>query len=625
MLPWSPNNSALFAGKVREANNITELLKRRFEEKKKMSPNDFVESWETSLIPFIKWLNENGFSEHGLMLELEPPGMYGRLDALLVGKPSDDQVSLSVVEFKGNKNPTEKLVEQSQRQAADYLGYLRTGHSWLSKVKGLTTSSCVHFHNASQLITTGYSADSPYIRKNYLIDEAPLVFAGENPEEMLRFLHEKLGNVNGDIDDILEGIQKGFVLPTIDVIKAFAEMLRGHPSFIPLGDQSRVGDEILTQYEAAQAREKPTLFIVKGGPGTGKTVLAMHLLRLLNDLDEEKKREPCFCYAAPGGGTIPTVKYILTRKTEAHALPTSMSVMLQHTNSLNPDQKLKAVIIDEGHRLKRTKIADCIKSSRFAVLLLDELQAITPGCAKNVEEIQKIAKNAGYHIENDKLAFQLRYRGGEQWVNWVNSALEITCEDKCDIWERSDIFPAIVTSNIDELSRIMEELNKRKHHCRYLAGYCWKDGQGNGIKIADFHRPWYNDVKMIRDTWSVHPKGFDYVGAPYFSQNFEFDYVGVIIGPDLRFDGEKIIADQSQTEDQWLKDCTPDEFLQIAKNIYRMLMTRGRKGCFIHCEDPALREYLRKRIDPRMSQLPPQEIIARSSENFENHQETPLS
>jgi uncharacterized protein len=88
------------------------------------------------------------------------------------------------------------------------------------------------------------------------------------------------------------------------------------------------------------------------------------------------------------------------------------------------------------------------------------------------------------------------------------------------------------------------------------------------------------------------------VGCIYTAQGFEFDYIGVIIGPDLKYNKEKdvLYGDMSATKDPTLwRD--PENFETYMKNIYRVLLTRGMKGCYVYFTEKGTEEYFRERME----------------------------
>ena len=155
--------------------------------------------------------------------------------------------------------------------------------------------------------------------------------------------------------------------------------------------------------------------------------------------------------------------------------------------------------------------------------------------------------------------------------------------------------------------------NEENHRSRILAGYCWewpskyrKDTDYHDIQIGDFSISWNLDNGK---SFATNPDSIHEAGCIHTTQGLEFDYVGVIIGLDLRYEKGHIVTDPSKraNSDQSIKglkklakenECLARQKAdEIIKNTYRTLMTRGMKGCYIYCVDQKLQEYIKKRIE----------------------------
>ena len=110
-------------------------------------------------------------------------------------------------------------------------------------------------------------------------------------------------------------------------------------------------------------------------------------------------------------------------------------------------------------------------------------------------------------------------------------------------------------------------------------------------------------------TWAIDSESVNEIGCIHTAQGLEFDYVGVIIGDDLRYEKNQIITDVTKRAktDQSIKGIktmnvkNPEKAKKIAdeiiKNTYRTLMTRGQKGCYIYCTNKNLSKYLKRRLN----------------------------
>ena len=127
------------------------------------------------------------------------------------------------------------------------------------------------------------------------------------------------------------------------------------------------------------------------------------------------------------------------------------------------------------------------------------------------------------------------------------------------------------------------------------------------VVIGDFQKPWnakpINGLKLAAgipkaSLWATDPNGINQVGCVYTAQGFEFDYVGVIIGKDLMFNPDEScwFGNPSFSHDKTVKS-DGINFLAYIKNTYKILMTRGMKGCFVYFEDKNTELFFRSRME----------------------------
>ena len=154
------------------------------------------------------------------------------------------------------------------------------------------------------------------------------------------------------------------------------------------------------------------------------------------------------------------------------------------------------------------------------------------------------------------------------------------------------------------MREVLRPLNVN-NKARMIAGYCYEWVTKNktyiddlyDINIGDFHAKWNFDTNKF----AVDPNSFEQVGCIHSTQGLEFDYVGIIIGKDLIYRHGIIMTNKDAVaksdSSSGVRKCN-DHMLcnKIIRNTYRTLLSRGQKGCFVYCEDEALRDYLKERI-----------------------------
>ncbi|MGZ5227962.1 MAG: DNA/RNA helicase domain-containing protein, partial [Burkholderiales bacterium] len=149
------------------------------------------------------------------------------------------------------------------------------------------------------------------------------------------------------------------------------------------------------------------------------------------------------------------------------------------------------------------------------------------------------------------------------------------------------------------------------HSARLTAGFCWKWSQPkdgrlvDDVVIGDFRRPWNAQPEATRlpkdvpksHFWATDPRGINQVGCVYTAQGFEFDYAGVIWGPDLVYrKDEGWVGVKTASFDRTVKTAQPEYFIDLVKNTYRVLLTRGMKGCYVFFTDEETRRFVISRL-----------------------------
>jgi uncharacterized protein len=280
-----------------------------------------------------------------------------------------------------------------------------------------------------------------------------------------------------------------------------------------------------------------------------------------------------------------------------------------------------ALIVDEAHRLNdksgmfrnmgENQIKELIHASKVAVFFIDEDQRIHIHDIGEKGEIRKWAELANAEIIETGLASQFRCNGSDGYLAWLDHVLQIreTAHTRLD-----DIdYDFRVYNSPNHVFEMIEELNKRNNKSRMVAGYCWdwnskKDKQAMDIVIPEhnFAKQWnLADDGML---WMIKKNSVNQIGCIHTCQGLELDYVGVIIGPDLKVRDGEIVTDAYERSGndrsifglKKLMKENPEEAGKkadlIIKNTYRTLLSRGMKGCFIYCTDKETEEYFRSMI-----------------------------
>jgi DUF2075 family protein len=240
---------------------------------------------------------------------------------------------------------------------------------------------------------------------------------------------------------------------------------------------------------------------------------------------------------------------------------------------------------------------------------VDENQMIRPDDIGSLKEIKRVSELFGAEIVELELKAQFRCSGADGYINWSDDVLLIQETANYNGWDKKD-FEFKIMENPNDLRSAIEEKANQGHYSRILAGFAWEwtqESQGNtnaqvqdvSIPEYNFYMPW--NSRKIGSTWAINEHGINQIGCVHTSQGLEFDYVGVIVGYDLKYDKQtaKFYSEWNSYKDlkgkQGLKE-EPEKLCKMIRNIYRILMSRGMKGCYVYFRDKSTEEYFKQRL-----------------------------
>lgn len=610
-----------FLNSVMNGTIAEEVRQRIFEKMGRTTPKSEFDSWKNSLSRMYMVLADTSIPDHaGIAIEYNVPQTSKRVDFIVSGYDADNQSNAVIIELKqwdelkkvGGKDALVETytggglreVVHPCYQVWSYATLIRDYNKTVQD-QNIVLSPCAYLHNYA------LKENDPILDEQYkeYIEEAP-VFCERDALKLREFIHRFIQK--GDDKKILYEIDHGKIRPSKSLQNAISNMLKGNREFIMIDDQKVVYENILQLACKSQKDGKKRTIIVEGGPGTGKSVIAVQLLVGLTKKNQfvqyvSKNQAPRNVYKAKLKGTVKL---------------SSVDNMFRGSASyvhVGKDQ-INTLIVDEAHRLeersqytKKTgnenQIKEIINASKCSVFFIDESQRVTMSDIGSVDEIKKWAKVESSEITQLKLLSQFRCNGSDGYLAWVDNTLEIQPTANYNL-EDIDYDIRVLDSPL-EVRELIIEKNKINHRSRMLAGYCWdwiRDGKNNSkvhdIKIGDFEMSW----NLGNSIFALDETSIDEIGCIHTSQGLEFDYVGLIIGDDMRYEDHHIVTDASKRAktDQSMKGikkldkqdhCKAEEKAdEIIKNTYRTLMTRGMKGCYIYCTDQNLRNYLKQKI-----------------------------
>ena len=251
---------------------------------------------------------------------------------------------------------------------------------------------------------------------------------------------------------------------------------------------------------------------------------------------------------------------------------------------------------------------ECIKASRLTVFMLDEDQAVTAKDIGSILEIAKWCKELGSTIimrEETKLVSQFRCNGSDAYIQFIDNLLQRK-DETVNVALSELNYDFRVFDDASQMREVLREKNQINNKARMVAGYCYdwnvKHHRGN-VDISlpgGFQAKWNLENDKI---WAINPKSFEEVGCIHTAQGLEFDYVGVLIGKDLSYNPEtgRVVTNKNEISfddnSSGIRTAPDDIAHRLILNTYKTLLTRGQKGCYVYCEDEALREYIKRMIN----------------------------
>ncbi|ASV34997.1 ATP-binding protein [Pseudomonas sp. NS1(2017)] len=609
--------------KDNDNDDIEDVILRHFKEATgKTVGRSEIRSWQGSLTYMAKVLRDEGLpSDAGLAIELYIPQSSKRIDFLLTGRDENQAKKAVLIELKqwSKASATTKdaivktalgggLVEtiHPSYQVWSYAALLE-GFNEAVYDKSIEIRPCAYLHN---YVSDGI-IDSAHYEPH--ISKAPLFLKGPDELTKLRnFLKKHIAH--GDNKEVLYELSDGKIRPSKALAEALEGLMTGKPEFVLIDDQKAIFESALAAASEA-SDQAPKVLIIEGGPGTGKTVLAINLLVRLTELRllskyVSKNAAPRKVYESKLVGTI-------KRSHFSNFFSGSGAFIDTEPNTFD------ALIVDEAHRLNEksglygnlgeNQIKELIESAKCSIFFIDEDQRVTLSDIGSKQAIRAFAKAKGAVVEEYVLSSQFRCSGSDGYIAWLDDVLGI----------RSTANPTLDTSEyefkvFDSPQALHDAIDEKNHgnKARVVAGYCWpwlskKDPNAADIVIGDYTRQW--NLDQDGSLWIIAENSIEQVGCIHTCQGLEVDYIGVIIGPDLVVRDGNVVTSPNERDKHdksirgWKKMMKEQPALAkketdlIIKNTYRTLMTRGMKGCYLYSTDKETAQFFKSRLSQHSS------------------------
>ena len=555
-------------------------------------------------------------ADAGIAIEYRPNSRNFRIDFMISGHDREGKSSIYIVELKQWEDIEPSDIPDHVKtfiggalrdephpsyKAWSYHSHMKSQNEFIY-TSGVRVGSCAYLHNcpSNEVITASLYET--------LLAKSPVFIKGDHValQTVIKSYVSKGGGI-----EILEQVDRSPIRPSKQLADAVGNMLKGVQEYVLLDDQKTIYEKLLAASRKSVSGNKQVV-IIDGGPGTGKSVISINALSTLTK--ERLNTRYVTANAAPRKVFEARLKNQVDPDTFKHLFTSSWSFYDSDTDAYD------VLIADEAHRLTlksgiwknkgENQIREIINAARTSVFLIDEAQKVTWSDIGEKDEIRTLAQSQGAEVQEFQLTSQFRCGGSDDYLAWLEQTLGV--KPPTGQLFNLNSFDFRVFENPREMHDEIRKLNEINNKSRVVAGYCWNwvsksDPRKMDIYIGDYKARW--NLANYNDSWIINPNSVDEVGCIHTCQGLEVDYVGVIIGEDLKIAGDHFVTNpfaRAKTDKSlfgFKKAMKEDEISalrkadEIIRNTYRTLMSRGMKGCFIHCTDTATNEYFKRVIE----------------------------
>jgi len=599
-------------------NCIADRTAERYRTYYKKDPGESeYRAWAHSLAILNNSFLYAGLKDNHVVVEYELPYSSRRIDVLLFGVDDKNNPNIVLIELKqwSNENVAEcqsegnicvdygrfqKEVAHPSFQVEGYHFDLKDFLTIFSEKDAPELSSCAYCHNYTKGKDPDILFSLPFEKA---LQDFP-IFAKENVADLGRYLKSRLSTGSGL--EVFNRFLVSPVAPSKTLLTHTNEMINKRQIFNLIDDQIAAYKAVIHRAKNLSKSTKKSVVIVKGGPGTGKSVIALEVM------GELLRQGKTVMHATGSSAFTNTLRKIVgTRARNLFKFFNSFPDAKKHT--------FDVLVCDEAHRIRETsvnrytprnkrsglpQVDELFNVAKLNLFFIDPHQVVRPGEMGSVELIKSAAKKYGVsesEIAEFELTTQFRCSGSDAYLDWIDNLLTIRRVENPHFDKRMKF------QIFDNPEKMMEEIRARnrekKNSARITAGFCWKwsaprsDGSlVNDVKIGGFEMPWEKKNEFWK--WATDDSGMEQVGTVYTAQGFEFDYIGVIFGNDLVYDTKSNAWDAvpENSHDSQVKRKNPDLTRHLL-NTYRVLLSRAHKGVYIYFMDKETEEYFRHHLE----------------------------
>ncbi len=593
------------------SNRVYYAYKQKMGKKTKLSQ---IKSWANSL-PFMKDILIDLPDDVGITIEYGIPLTSKMVDVIISGYDENKKPVIILVELKQweyvydvrDRDAVVKTLIGSKEINSLHPSYQVLSYKELMQnynvnidINKVNIIPLVYLHNYD------LRSDDDILNKKFApYYKKALMFGKNDIDELKSYIHDNIKF--GDNLEVMQMIDNSEIKPTKKLLDVIGNVLETKKEFLLLDEQKVIMEEISKYAYMSFTDNKKRVMIIKGGPGTGKSVLA------INALGELLSIGLMGAYVSKNMAPRAVYKTMVLNGDKK----ISINELFKGSGFFFRDKcnKYDFLLIDEAHRLQEksglhnnigeNQIKEIINAARLSVFFVDEKQIVTLKDIGRIANIKDWAKFYEALVIEMELNSQFRCNGSDNYLDFIDKLLYNKRE------KNSFNFDFQVMDSPHDLRKLIIDKNTN-NNARLVAGFCWTRNGKNAdnqdyldIKIDDFGMSW--NLKH-GEPFAIRENAINEIGCIHNVQGLEFDYIGVIIGPDLKYREGKIITDckeRASTEKSLYglyvlmkKDKTYYQNLAdtIIRNTYRVLLTRGIKGCYVYSVDKELQKYLKKII-----------------------------
>lgn len=622
---------------LNDNNQIANLLEAEFFKQYGYKPQqNEVMSWRNSLMRVSRILDKAKLHNNGIFIEYQLPLSAKRIDIIITGKDVQEQKNSVIIELKQwdkcklSDSESDKVVTwvgggnrevlHPAVQVGNYKYYLQGNCSaFYLDENPVNLYACCYLHNYGKIdndpIFDGRFSEAIKRFPVYTVDET---------NDLSSFLVNHVSE--GDGMEILTEIEGSKLRPSKKLLKEVSTSIKQklthkgefkvfgqhktEDDYILLDEQLVVYDKIMSVVKNGLSQRHQYVIIVKGGAGTGKSVIGLQLLADLTALGYNSH------YATGSKSFTQTLRKIVGGDSN------NLFKYFMSYGEAKP-KELDVLILDEAHRIREKtgypfkstghpQVEDLIRASKVLVFFIDDFQSVRKGEIGSAKFIKEHAERLDCKVYEYELEAQFRCGGSNGYTNWVLNTLHIEKTANA-IWKDEPAFEFKIFDSPDSLEQAIRDKESEGHTARLTAGFCWEWSKFlspdkklvEDVQIGAYKRAWNARPELTglpkgtpkADFWAYDEGGINQIGCIYTAQGFEFDYAGVIFGTDLRFnpDAAEWEGHPEDSYDTMVK--SSEDFLQLVKNTYRVLLSRGMKGCYVYFMDKNTERFFRSRIE----------------------------